>query len=877
MIAQSTIDTGIYKYVKLENGLRSIVNYDSKLNSTFIAVTVHTGFYNDPKDYQGLSHFLEHMLFMGSKKYPNVNEFEKYVAENNGSFNASTEDCQTTYFLNILSSKLEQLLDIFSSFFICPLFDEKTITKEINNIESEFKLRYNSVILTIDPIIRKLSDETHPQHNFGCGNKQTLNKPDILKVMKQYYNTWYVANNISVVISSDLKIDVLQKYVTSYFSPVKSKALPVISYKSPFSSLYSKYQMPYVTYTKQTDTNSVIIYYDLPNHINKYDTKPCEIISHFLGHEASGSIFDVLKKRNLATSLIAGSYDNCVLGKLFIAIDLHDDADASKVVQIVFDYITVLSQVSDDVLKNMYNEIRTINTLLFNSETSSDIIGKVANISKNIFDYPVEHVLDNRYYLKEYDESVLVELRQMISLLKNPIIIHTLDESKNDNFETEYHVFSFSLREYDMKHVSDSTFELPKPNQYIPKQVAYGNDSSFDKYPTKQGKVWLQKDNRYKTKKTRVSIMLNVQGDEKYDYILHGSAVLFAKYVLEVLNEELYYIEMAKYNVDIFYQKQCLVISIYGWSDKMNDIIRLIFKTMFESIDVSTLKYVHKIMFDQLTDAINTLPAMTQWKRVSYNVFDIESLDPLLFKRLMNRITPDNIKSLQSLLRKTDYTAYVYGDVSDISPIVSEFITTERKFVKQLSDFKLDSSPFKNVRLCNSNEMGLNKIVSCSYTITTNFLDFETILYNTIFTNIVGEQFFTELRTKREMGYVASIIPKIYINQNDYAILANFVVATSSHTTDEVLKEISIFTQNIQVSESSFTESVLSLEQTLIPLHEEPATIYGRNLKQIQSCRYVFDTNEKLYDKLRYVTYGKFVDFIKTKITLAKPQLLLIS
>src|SRR6266516_3254792 len=124
-IIKSKIDHGEYKLVKLDNGILIMINNDLEVQNTAVSVVVNTGFYNDPLEFQGLSHFLEHMLFMGSENYPNVNEFEKYVSENGGSFNAVTEEETTTYYFKVITEKIDKLLDIFSSFFICPLFDEK--------------------------------------------------------------------------------------------------------------------------------------------------------------------------------------------------------------------------------------------------------------------------------------------------------------------------------------------------------------------------------------------------------------------------------------------------------------------------------------------------------------------------------------------------------------------------------------------------------------------------------------------------------------------------------------------------------------------------------------------------------------------------------
>ena len=78
-IIKSSNDNRIYKNIILPNKLEALLIYDPDINTGAACMTVHVGHYNDPDDYPGLAHFLEHMLFMGSKKYKNENHYFKYI------------------------------------------------------------------------------------------------------------------------------------------------------------------------------------------------------------------------------------------------------------------------------------------------------------------------------------------------------------------------------------------------------------------------------------------------------------------------------------------------------------------------------------------------------------------------------------------------------------------------------------------------------------------------------------------------------------------------------------------------------------------------------------------------------------------------------
>eukprot|EP00882_Tetradesmus_deserticola_P020972 GHRQ01022665.1.p1 GENE.GHRQ01022665.1~~GHRQ01022665.1.p1 ORF type:complete len:274 (+),score=115.83 GHRQ01022665.1:417-1238(+) len=86
------------------------------------AMAVGVGSFSDPPEMQGLSHYLEHMLFMGSDKFPDENEYDSYLSKHGGSSNAFTELEFTNYHFEVAPAHLEAALDRFAQFFVAPLF-----------------------------------------------------------------------------------------------------------------------------------------------------------------------------------------------------------------------------------------------------------------------------------------------------------------------------------------------------------------------------------------------------------------------------------------------------------------------------------------------------------------------------------------------------------------------------------------------------------------------------------------------------------------------------------------------------------------------------------------------------------------------------------
>lgn len=86
-----------YKAITLSNGLRVLLISDKHARRAAAAMDVHVGSFSDPDDVPGLAHFCEHMLFLGTEKYPSEEEYSNYLSAHGGSSNAYTDSEDTVY------------------------------------------------------------------------------------------------------------------------------------------------------------------------------------------------------------------------------------------------------------------------------------------------------------------------------------------------------------------------------------------------------------------------------------------------------------------------------------------------------------------------------------------------------------------------------------------------------------------------------------------------------------------------------------------------------------------------------------------------------------------------------------------------------------
>jgi insulysin len=100
-----------YKALVLSNGLKVIVISDVETDKSAAALDVNIGSMSDPRSVQGLAHFLEHMLFLGTEKYPEENDYSKYISRNGGQSNAFTSGSHTNFYFDVSPQFLSGALD----------------------------------------------------------------------------------------------------------------------------------------------------------------------------------------------------------------------------------------------------------------------------------------------------------------------------------------------------------------------------------------------------------------------------------------------------------------------------------------------------------------------------------------------------------------------------------------------------------------------------------------------------------------------------------------------------------------------------------------------------------------------------------------------
>ncbi len=203
---------------KLANGQRVIIA--PQKGQTFIKTTYNAGSMNETEDIRGISHFIEHNLFNGSKNLA-PKEYDKKVSDLGGETNASTSFALTDYYLNlqlIKENSLEEAIMLNAMQTQFPTFPADQLEKEKEPVKSEIDMYKDDPFdVATCKVLKNLFNVNTKSDNFVIGTKDNINsftRDDVL----DYFNTWYTPDNAVTVITGDVNVDETINLVSKYFN-----------------------------------------------------------------------------------------------------------------------------------------------------------------------------------------------------------------------------------------------------------------------------------------------------------------------------------------------------------------------------------------------------------------------------------------------------------------------------------------------------------------------------------------------------------------------------------------------------------------------------------------------------------------------------------
>ncbi len=287
--------------IRLRNGLEVFLISDPKVKQSAASISIDVGSWNDPKEAPGLAHFVEHLLFMGSKKYPNEADFCRYVGERGGEYNAFTSHDRTVYGFCVNHEGFDGGLDRLAHFFIDPNFSNSSILREKKAVNHEFEDNIENDAVRIWRVLKETGNTTHPNATFSCGNLASLQN-----VTQDYVMDWfldhYKASSMHLVLISPYSLnDMCQMCVRSFSAIAPGKGMKY-TYQAPFVSDKQKGHMIYIH--PSFKSRSLQMIWEVPkNLLDKFSIVPLQLIKLALDYDGKKSLAGILREKQLANDV----------------------------------------------------------------------------------------------------------------------------------------------------------------------------------------------------------------------------------------------------------------------------------------------------------------------------------------------------------------------------------------------------------------------------------------------------------------------------------------------------------------------------------------------------------------------------------------------
>lgn len=417
VIQKSPNDDRTYAAITLPNQLQVVLVSDPSLENAAASLAVGVGSAQDPDSQPGLAHYLEHMLFLGTQKYPTPDSFFEFVQANAGMSNAYTAFDKTNYHFQVNATKFDEALDRFSDYFKAPTLDPHYADKERNAVNSEWSMNRGQDGWILHILDGETANRNNPQARFNIGNLETLSdkKDSILQdEVKSFYNRFYSANNMRLTLVGSQSIDELRALAEKYFSPIRNKN--IVPPKVTTLGLTSAEMGKNIYYQSLKDIKKIYVDFPIKNNKDQWRVKPNEFVNNLLTSEEEGTLCEQLRTQGFANSVTA--YVNPDVygadGYLRIDADLTDLGlkNPDRVVASVFAYVELIKK--QGVNELYFRELKQMKAKDFENVAKPDPLKQAIGLTMDQFDFPVENLLNADFLYEKFNAEAINKVLEQL-------------------------------------------------------------------------------------------------------------------------------------------------------------------------------------------------------------------------------------------------------------------------------------------------------------------------------------------------------------------------------------------------------------------------------------------------------------------------------
>lgn len=395
----------------LDNGLRIINEYMPDVESVSVNVWVRTGSRNENKQNNGISHFIEHMAFKGTKTR-NTKQIAEEFDDIGGRVNAFTSVSKTAYYTKVLKENVEKAVELLADIFQNSIYIQEEIEKERSVILQELAMTKDDPSDIIGDYFSETAYKNQPYGRTILGpakNIKKFTKEDILSYINKQYKTEDIVISFAGKLDNEEAIRLVKKYFVS---------LNIGKNKEAEKAVYTG---GYFAKNKKLEQTQLIMGFESYSHLDKHFYE-AGVLSILLGGGMSSRLFqEIREKRGLCYRISAGNTSSHDTGVFDIYCAVSPDKVNELILTIIAELKRTIKDITEEECKRAITKLKS-NILMSKESNSSRAQSNASNIlSKNRI-IGVEELIEeieavNIKKLKNLMEDILQKSKPTVAML----------------------------------------------------------------------------------------------------------------------------------------------------------------------------------------------------------------------------------------------------------------------------------------------------------------------------------------------------------------------------------------------------------------------------------------------------------------------------
>lgn len=766
---QSPNDTNQYRRLILNNGLTVLLIHAPQNVQAAAALAVNVGHFDDPKQRQGLAHYLEHMLFLGSQEYPKMNEFHTFIHQYGGEHNAWTGTEHSCFFFDIEPDAFLPALTRFSRFFIDPLFHVEALEKEVQAVDAEYQLKINDEIRRQYQVQKETINPKHPFAQFSVGNATTLACESFHHLRQEliaFYQQHYSADLMSLVLMSNHSLDKLAHYASTLFGQINNQHLAPKQQPIPFVT--AKETGIFIHSEPLKEQRTLTLTFPLPNNSDYYQTKPITFLAHLLGYEGKNSLLSQLKRWGwvehllVSRGLSGNSFQELMLRFQLTTLGLKRIDD---IIQASFQQLRLIEQ--HGLTDWRYAEKKNLLATEFQFQEAFSALDTVSHLAMNLHHYQAEDVIYGDYKMQGLDKKQLTEIFHFLT--PRNLRVSLIAKSGHYDHTAQWYFTPYSVRPLSSQQLSyyqrinpNLSLNLPEKNPFIsqrlaPKPIEKPEQTQPQILQDLEGfRLWHWQDNSFSLPKGVIYVAIDSPYAVSSPYhitLLH----LCVELLLDALSEESYDAELAGIDYQLYVHQGGVTLLISGLSEKQPELLELILTRFAQrQFNASRFNAIKHQLTQHWTNAAKNKPISQLFNQLTGLLQPHNPTYSCLLEAL-HSVTLDALAPfVEAILAQLHVEMFVFGDWR---PQEAHHLAHMLKTALKVPNQKYQASPrpllflgdqgsYQHEVFCQQNDAAIMIYYQSAQ------LDPQAIALYLLANHLMSAAFFHEIRTKQQLGYM---------------------------------------------------------------------------------------------------------------------------